>query len=185
MKQNNMKPIVVLLFLVLLCVSINLKCSFLTPRLVPLNILFITIDALRADHLGSYGYPRHTSPFLDYFSKQSHFFIDASVQVPKTSPSIASIMTSQYANINCVVANPHYLSNIESTLAEFIQKNGITTVAYTTNGNLREQTGMAQGFDEFSFLAGARNGKILTETATERLRQGFTHNFFLWLHYLD
>ena len=60
------------------------------------NILVVVIDALRADHLGCYGYPPPTSPFLDSFAAQSLLFEDANSQATWTLPSIWSLLSSSY-----------------------------------------------------------------------------------------
>src|SRR4051812_11408137 len=67
------------------------------------NILFITVDTLRADHLSSYGYPRQTSPEIDRLAAQGVRFDQASSQWPKTTPSFASMLTASYAKDNRIV----------------------------------------------------------------------------------
>jgi arylsulfatase A-like enzyme/HEAT repeat protein len=67
------------------------------PRLPGADIILITVDALRADHLGAYGYGRPTSPRLDALAKESIVFERAYAAVPHTSFSIASLMTGKYA----------------------------------------------------------------------------------------
>src|SRR5262249_28521742 len=62
----------------------------------PPNVILITVDTLRADHLGAYGYTRPTSPNFDTFAKESILFRRAYSQAPETNPSLASLMTSHY-----------------------------------------------------------------------------------------
>ena len=66
----------------------------------PRNIILISLDTLRADHLGTYGYHRNTSPFIDAFAKESIVFEHAVVQAPNTLPSHMSIMTSLYPSFH-------------------------------------------------------------------------------------
>jgi arylsulfatase A-like enzyme len=59
-------------------------------------LVLVTIDALRADHLGIYGYARPTSPFIDAFAREALVIEDAIAQAPYTKASIASLMTGLY-----------------------------------------------------------------------------------------
>ena len=69
---------------------------------LPYNIILISLDTLRADHLGIYGYHRNTSPFIDAFSKESILFEHAVAQASWTLPSHMSIMTSLYPSFHGV-----------------------------------------------------------------------------------
>lgn len=149
------------------------------------NVLLITIDTLRADHLGYHGYQRDTSPFLDGFAAESVAFMNAGVQVPKTVPSLASILSARYPAGSSVLSNHHKLPQRVLTLAEVLASNGYATAAVTTNANLIPERGFAQGFEEFQFLSPIRNAEAVTTTALERLALGFDRDFFLWLHYID
>ena len=69
----------------------------------PKGIILISLDTLRADHLGTYGYHRNTSPYIDAFAKESVVFENAVVQSPWTLPSHMSIMTSLYPSSHGVL----------------------------------------------------------------------------------
>ena len=70
------------------------------------NILLITIDTLRADHLSSYGYPRETSPVLDRLARDGVRFDQPAVQWPKTGPSFACRVRSiGYADVSALLGN--------------------------------------------------------------------------------
>lgn len=157
-----------------------------TPRSgdAPANFLLITVDTLRADHLGFHGYERNTSRFLDRFARESIAFRDASVQVPKTLPSMSSMMTSLYPEQAGVMANLHVLPRARRTLAEELQAHGFHTVAHTTNLLLNDRRGMDQGFDEFSSTS-PMDAAELTDWAIARLDAGFEGRFFMWIHYTD
>jgi len=186
MKKTNPK----LLFLLILMIFFVLVTVFVLrlhrssfPYAIPSNILLITVDALRADHLVHHGYPRETSPFLAAFSKRSVAFLDVSAQIPKTLPSMASMMTSRYADHIGVLANFHILSRDFPTLAEILRRHEFHTVAYTANANLIDDRGISRGFEEFSYQP------MLAEKLTDRAIQWFDahshEKFFLWLHYND
>lgn len=167
--------------LVIFCLFLLTGCR---GKIVPkYNVLLITIDALRADHLGYHGYQRNTSPFIDSMAKKSFVFLDVTVQSPKTTPSIASMITSKYVDCTGVKTNWGILPGKFLTIAEVVKKHGLTTVAYTTNTNLIAKNGIARGFDEFTFFPGV--AAQVTGKAIKRLEKGFDKKFFLWLHYLD
>ena len=75
----------------------------------PANLILITVDTLRADHLGAYGYRRATSPNLDALAKESLLYRRAFSQAPETNPSLSSLMTSHYPHETQVRRNYHQL----------------------------------------------------------------------------
>jgi glucan phosphoethanolaminetransferase (alkaline phosphatase superfamily) len=75
------------------------------------RVVFITIDTLRADHLGCYGYPRNTSPFIDSLAKKGILFQRAFAAMSTTVPSHASIFTSLYPMQHNVIKNGHILAD--------------------------------------------------------------------------
>jgi arylsulfatase A-like enzyme len=167
--------------LLIICLLIFTVCG---KKIVPkYNVLLITIDTLRADHLGYHGYQRNTSPFIDSMAKKSCVFLDVTVQSPKTTPSIASMITSKYVDCIGVKTNWGILPGRFLTIPEVMKKHELATVAYTTNANLTAKNGIAQGFDEFTFFPGA--AAQVTEKTIKRLARGFDKKFFLWLHYID
>ena len=96
MKQNRQQSLIVLLSICFsACLALQ-ACSGAQETQSRNNILLITIDTLRADHLSSYGYPRITSPVIDRLAAEGARFELPIVQWPKTAPSFASIFTSTY-----------------------------------------------------------------------------------------
>lgn len=148
-----------------------------------LNLLLITVDTLRADHLGCYGYPRRTSPSIDSLSASGVTFTTAYAQRPKTSPSFASIMTGTYPQRNGVRRSKETLPAAAYTLAEALRDAGYTTCGVVTNGNLYPAFGFDQGFQSYRYgHSDAREG---TEIAMEWLQDGPRPPFFLWVHHTD
>jgi len=153
------------------------------------NVLVILIDTLRADHLGSYGYPHSTSPFLDKFAAQSTLYERAWAQASSTSPSHGSIFTSTYPRVHGVwnrTLDPNgeaifpRLASKAITLAEVFQEGGYATAAITDGGNVTESRGFGQGFDSFEAqFKGVRNR---VERAKDWLQEERTKPFFLFLH---
>lgn len=153
------------------------------PQRRPSGVLLVTIDTLRADHLGLHRYQRETSPFLDRLAHRSTLFLDVSAQVPKTLPSVASMMTSRYPRGTGVISNGNVLAPEAVTLAELLHDQGFHTIAFSSNGNLIEERGIAQGFDEFTFQPWQAFG--LTETVLQRFKAPMPADFFVWVHYND
>lgn len=125
-----------------------------SPAALPPIILF-SIDTLRADHLGCYGYRRETSPRIDSFAQDAVLFQETIAQAPYTAPSHMSIFTSLYPPV-------HRLINFKSdtrpgaamnktivTLPQFLQAQGYLTIGLTGGAQLDGGRGFAQGFDYY------------------------------------
>ncbi len=149
------------------------------------NLLLLTIDTLRADHLGCYGYERNTSPALDSLAESGICFTRAFCQRPKTSPSFASIMTGTYPARHGIHGSMQKLDPSNQTLAEYLKEAGWTTAAVITNGNLYPTFGFDQGFD--TYLYGHKNAEKGTDLAIEWLEQHAVsaEPWFLWVHHTD
>ncbi len=155
-----------------------------------LNLLIITIDALRADHMSLYGYSRRTSPNLDEFSRRARVFENAFCTIPKTSASLASMLTGLHPSVLKIKPNLGTLRKGFLTLAEALKEKGYTTGASVFNGNLDRAFGFAQGFDFYDEVWKRDSRKelsadLITRTAVKFLRENADHSFFLWLHYID
>lgn len=159
------------------------------------NILLITIDTLRADHLSAYGYPRATSPTLDALARDGVRFDRPVVQWPKTGPSFASMFTSTYPKDNQIVRRIGIAVPEEYTLlAERLQQAGYDTRAVVSNGALSSELHFDQGFDHYiETWQQAPDTEIdpdgaerVTDLALE-LAESLDRErpFFLWVHYLD
>jgi len=118
------------------------------------NIILITIDALRADHLGVYGYDPAISPNIDALAQRGAVFNQAIAQSSWTLPSVASMITSMYPTELDVYswhglrAQTH-VDPMRTTLAESLEQDGYRTQAYVTNAWLTTQNGFDQGFDGY------------------------------------
>ena len=122
------------------------------------NILLITIDALRADHLGAYGYARPTSPNIDRLASEGVRFQRAVSQWPLTSPSFASMMSSTYGHTNGLIrTTAQRMPDRSLMLAELLQGGGLHTSAVVGNVNLARVFNFDQGFEIYrEALAGGR-----------------------------
>jgi arylsulfatase A-like enzyme len=152
------------------------------------NVVLITIDALRADHLGTYGYVRATSPAIDRLANQSVVFEQAVVAWPKTTPGLASIMSGQYAHtIRMMYGTWDPLLEKTTTLSEILKGADYATSGIVTNGNLSIAQGWKQGFDEYTEMWHRGGGwpGVVTERGLAFARAHTGKPFFLWLHYID
>lgn len=114
-----------------------------------LNVLLITVDTLRADHMGCYNYPLETSPFMDKMAGEGTLFTQCYAPVPITLPSHCSIMTGTYPLHHGVRDNARYqrLDESNRTLAEVLLERGFQTAAVVSAFVLDKRFGISQGFD--------------------------------------
>lgn len=114
-----------------------------------LNVILISLDTLRADHLTSYGYDRPTSPFLDQLADRGALFENAYVQLPGTLPSHMSIFTGLYPNEHGVFPPNGALASEILTLPEILHRAGYKTAGFTEGGYVAGHFGFDRGFDRF------------------------------------
>jgi arylsulfatase len=159
------------------------------------NVLLITVDTLRADHLSSYGFALETSPHIDSLAAESALFERAVAASSSTAPSHASILTSLYTRQHSIgYRNGDTRLDGEITLAEVLHREGYATGAFLGNVVLRRRMGLARGFetydDELSDaeasrpLVFERRAQDTTLRALAWLEQ-VREPFFLWVHYQD
>jgi len=138
------------------------------------NILIYLIDALRADHLGCYGYDKDISPNIDRFAKDATVFRRAIAQSPWTKASVASIFTGLSPRVHGVQGRHDALADEADTLADELTSAGYRTVSVTTNGWVTSPFGFDQGVQRFFYLTDARTGSPLSSVDLNRV-------FFGWL----
>ena len=113
------------------------------------DLLLITIDTLRADHLGVYGYARATSPAIDRLASEGVTVEVAYAPTGATCPSHATLFTSRHPYVHGVLRNGLTLVEEETTLAEMLQDAGYRTAAFISSFPVSHRFGFAQGFDHF------------------------------------
>ena len=163
-------------------------CGGGTERGPDWNVLLISIDTLRADHLSGYGYARRTSPHIDALAESSWLFETAYVPVPRTGPSVAALLTGSFPEH----VNRWTIPEGQHTLAEVLSERGWSTMAAVDNANLSRSAGYDQGFDVYIETWEERDSevdrtKLITEAALEHLRRfaSTDRRFFIWLHYVN
>ena len=159
------------------------------------NILLISIDSLRADHLSSYGYDRQTSPNIDQLAAEGILFSQAVSTTSWTLPSHASLLTGLLPEAHGVVRPRHILAEWPHTLAELLAAQGYLTAAFVSAPFLSSDFGMDQGFDlyddesvHFSTNADSHSGAtspMIHEAVSGWLRANHEERFFLFVHYWD
>lgn len=161
-----------------------------------LNVLLVTLDTTRADHLGCYGYIGGKTPNLDALAAEGVLFRDAYAQVPLTLPSHATIMTGLTPLSHGVHNNGSYvLAPERTTLAEMLKARGFSTAAFTASFSVDSRFGLDQGFDVYddSFEAGQAFKPVNSERRADAVAALFAawldgrgeEPFFAWVHFYD
>ena len=166
-----------------------------TPR--RLNVLLVTVDTLRADRLGCYGYSGIETPNLDQVARHGVLFENASAPAPLTAPSHASMMTGVYPAVHKVRNTGGFvLSPLQPTLAKILQDQGWDTAAFIGSSVLKKRFGLNQGFatydDEMPAATGGsaeaepeRRAEEVVDRAAKWLGSQSGKPFFLWVHVYD
>ena len=162
------------------------------------NVVFITIDTLRPDHLGCYGDKQIGTPNIDTLAADGTRFERAYTAVPVTLPSHTVIFTGTYPTLSGVhdfAANK--LSPTQATLASVLKDNGYTTGAVIGSAVLDSRFGLNHGFDfyydhfDFNRLQESnldemeRPGNIVADVTLDWLSKNYQKKFFLWMHLYD
>jgi arylsulfatase A-like enzyme/predicted Zn-dependent protease len=198
------KPLIILIIIAGLAVWWFLPSKG-TQRRGPVNtnlpdnidtVILISIDTLRADHLGCYGYKQRTSPNIDQLAKDSLFCKDAFSTIPLTLPAHSSMLSALIPPTHGVHDNLEmYLPKEILTLPEVLKDNGYATYGIVSSVVLSKRFGLDQGFDVFDdafVVEGAeditnaeQNGAVTTEHAIKWLTDNRDKKKFMFIHYYD
>ncbi|MGA1869786.1 MAG: tetratricopeptide repeat protein [bacterium] len=161
------------------------------------NLVLITIDTLRADHLGCYGYQDLKTPAIDLLAEEGVMFTRHYTPVPITLPSHATIMTGLYPPSHGVRNNGTCILGDEAlTLAEILKNKKYNTAGFVGAYVLHSRFGLAQGFDVFNDrfppspelalpLYNERLAGEVMDEAIKWLKEHRNEKFFLWIHLFD
>lgn len=158
------------------------------PPPQPTNIILISIDTLRADHLGAYGYSRPTSPNLDGLAAEGAVFEDVTSTSPWTLPSHGSMLTGRYPTNHGLRALGTKIDDQVPTLAETLQERGFSTAAFTNSTYFSTMYGMRRGFEAFQNVPEDRSQvrpSLVLPYAAKWLVENRKEPFFLFLHLYD
>jgi choline-sulfatase len=159
------------------------------------NVLLVSIDTLRADHVGSYGFPRATTPNIDAVAREGVLFKNVHSPVPMTLPAHSSMLTGTLPPSHGVRDNLHErVPDSSLTLAEILKAKGLATAAVVSSFVLDHRFNLSQGFDSYDDRFEAvhkihdlseRKGDETARHAIEWLAGHGSQPFFLFVHFYD
>jgi arylsulfatase A-like enzyme len=182
-----------------------LGCALLAALLAPgraaaaearPNLLLLTVDTLRADFLGCYGFAGKNTPNLDRLASQGLLFEDTLTVIGKTGPAFASLFSSLYPPTHGARRNGVRMRDDVPVLAESLRAAGYTTAAFISNWTLKQHlAGTHRGFEHYdeefnrernSFGAVERDAADVTGAALRWLEAVPAERpVFLWVHYSE
>lgn len=171
-------------------------CFVLAVALAAPNVVFLSVDTLRADRLGCYGYPCPTSPNIDRLAKDALVFDDCVCEVPLTAPSFGSMFSSRYPRLTGMTRNGLRLPANVPTITEQFRMAGYQTFCVQSNWTLKAHlSGLDRGFDVYEddfhhkrwgLIKPERYANEITDIALALLAKRDTSKpFFCWIHYSD
>src|SRR5579862_3956589 len=176
----------------------SLEAVAQTPLRPQPNVVLVTIDTLRADHVGAYGYKQIKTPNIDGLAAEGARFERAFAVVPVTLPSHSSMLTGTYPMLSGMHDfSANKLSPLQPTMASVLKQAGYRTGAVIAAAVLDSRFGLNQGFDfyydhfDFSRLDEAnldemeRPGNAVADVALDWLAKNSDKKFFLWMHLYD
>jgi arylsulfatase A-like enzyme len=148
------------------------------------NLVLVTVDTLRADHLGAYGYSRPTSPCIDRLARRGLLFRNAETVQSATWPALTSLHTGLHPSAHGVIWNGWRPRARFVNLADILHSRGYDTSAFLANMKGAEHPGfsrlfLARGGDQ------AEEDRAATEAATAHIERVQDRPFFLWLHLIS
>ena len=161
------------------------------------NLILVTLDTLRADHVGCYGWERAKTPALDGFARDAIRFDDCFTPISLTTPSHLSLMTGVLPYEHGVLANSLMLSGGRGadpfvpyaglqTIAQLARAQGYRTGGFVSAAPLKRATGIDVGFERFTEPEGERrDGGVTVGDAQAWLDSIGAAPFFLWIHLFE
>jgi arylsulfatase A-like enzyme len=165
--------------LVSLVTSLASSCG---PEPPPPNVVLLSLDTLRADHLGTYGYSRDTTPNLDRIAETGVVFLNNYAQAPNTAPSHTSLLSSLYPSVAGIWSHGGILDPDVPMLAETFKEAGFATAAFV---QLPSET-YQRGFDLYTGLSHGASLRKRADSTIESVQEWVSQNtgqpFFLFIH---
>lgn len=166
--------------------------AMLLPASAAPNLVLISIDTLRADHLPMYGYSKNTAPFLATLAEDGIVFEHAVTPLPNTTPSHASMLTGVYPPRHGSVGLAIPMRRGIDTLASALSRRGYYTAASVAVGHVGRRFNFDQGFAEFTQPpddVAKRDGAAVNADAIAALKRYRSRprqsGLFLFVHYFD
>ena len=148
------------------------------------NIIFISVDTLRADHLSCYGYDKKTTPMLDMLAKKGVLFKKAYAPAPWTLPSHASMFSGLYPSKHKAIDERVAVGKEIVMLTEKLQAAGYETGGFVSHYYLSKDYGFDRGFDKFVMKLDEK-AENMTKMAATWIRDNRKKPFFAFIHYFD
>jgi arylsulfatase A-like enzyme len=153
------------------------------------NLILISVDTLRADHLGCYGYPRDTTPTIDRLAERGTLFEAATSTGAWTVPSHMSMLTGTYTRTHGIDGFTKALPAEIETIASLLSEEGFATQAFVNVQLLNREKGYNRGFDDYKIFIPATSAmgstRRIVARAIDWLRENQDRRFFLFLHFYD
>ena len=156
------------------------------------NVILISVDTLRPDRLGCYGYKRNTSPSIDRLAKRGVRFESVISECSWTAPAHMTLFTGLYPTTHGITAPGVSLWNRIPTLPEVLKRDGYRTFAYTGGGNVAAYYGFGRGFERYVVSGEGKNGLkscaldkaiVLAQEQIERFQP--EEPYFIFVHGYD
>jgi choline-sulfatase len=190
------------LFAVLLTVPLHIavrarRAARMDQERAAWNLVVVTLDTIRADRLGAYGYPNANTPTLDGLARDGVLFEQVESAAPLTLPAHCSLFTGRFPFQHGVHDNGVPLNTAEITLAQVLHAQGVRTGAVTAAYVLDSTLGLARGFETYDGTFHPRRGVAqhlegIRRPADEVVKRAIdwidtvtSHRFFAWLHLYD
>lgn len=192
MQRETMKKHSLKIFLRIVTVGLIIVGVFVLKNIKAkdkdFNIILISIDTLRADHLGCYNYPRNTCPSIDKFRENAVLFRYCIAQSSSTLTSHASMLTSLIpSHHGAFFTREQALPENIRTMAELLKEKGYQTISFNDGGQIAPKFGLNQGFDRYESMRDSIKAehlnfyRVVTKTM-KWLDQHPEEKFFLFLH---
>jgi arylsulfatase A-like enzyme len=177
----------------------------LSPASLPAaspNVLVLSVDTLRTDRLGAFGYHRPTSPHIDELLAASVSFVEARTPEPLTAPALVSLLTSLHPHDHAATRNGLRMRQGLPSLPLLLKRRGYRTAAFVGNWTLRDElVGLGEHFEDYESILDNRRwfGLVKGEAQADDLNgpaldwldehlaeeDGGARPFFLWVHYVE
>ncbi len=152
------------------------------------NIILVSLDTVRSDHLTTYGHSRDTAPYLDSIAADGVSFTDSYAQASATTPTHASIFTGLHPYDHEAYGYSRTLASRHVTLAELLRDHGWRTIAATSSMKFDRGSGFSQGFEDYLIFGdGAKNRRSTKASDGVRalLAEEIARPVFAFVHYFD
>lgn len=178
---KNIFKVIIAAILIFIITLLYYKYSFTKP-----NIIFIVVDALRADHLSCYGYERNTSLNIDKLAKEGAVFHNCFATSSSTVRASPAFLTGRYLEIisefEDTIEKNNLLDKRFITLAKYLKNFGYFTASFLNNPTYKRGKGFEQGVDSYKVFTG--DTEITDEAISFLKTYSGDKPFFIWMHYL-